>query len=75
MKSYYKGQWTNNEKGKYGYYYYKNGDFYEGEFAFNDFHGLGSLHKKQENRIEEGIWIKGVLQKQSKNEDRNCLIY
>ena len=75
MESYYKGQWINNEKGKYGNYYFKNGDFYEGEFESNNFHGFGSLYKKQENKIEEGIWIKGALQQQRKKGDKNCLIY
>ena len=47
----------------FGKYVCKNGEFYEGHFAYGKRHGEGRYVFKNQSAIE-GKWVEGVHQKQ-----------
>ncbi len=55
------GEWLDGQAHGLGSYRFASGDFYEGEFEDNTFHGFGAFQKQCGLRIL-GRWISGKLE-------------
>ena len=55
------GRWKKSGK---GIYYFKNGDFFKGEWKNGKKNGKGVFYYKDKNLEEEGFWEDDILKKE-----------
>ena len=58
----YQGQFSDGKKSGKGRYFFKNGDFYNGQFLNNDCHGQGIFYYNKSKETFIGYWKHGKAQ-------------
>ncbi len=63
----YKGEWQKNNRHGKGVLSLSNGDEYDGKWKNNQQHGKGKFTWKNEDRVYDGLWENGEMQKVRKS--------